>query len=576
MSAQATYLKPFTLGSGHTEKEVFRDDFPKIHENVKIDGVPVLSVTPPQRSFLRAFFEREVVVLGYFANKGWWIQAPNKDGKVFRIYFPCWSRRSFLAPMDRIWNHFSSRAFHIFKIREACGREKVLRDVKGKRYVLVRANEGYVPVRHGTDPDPRLRNWIGALPHVQIVYDSARFRHPAVEGIDYSSHGFRLYGKSWWPIQNGDYAPTYKRITFACDEDYDLQAQPDKRVEVAALAGVVLGVAIHAASVGASGVIIARAAARDLVRPPLDRAPIEFNPFQFAAENVPFLLQGANAGHQPAQQAAHLHIMQQERMRGAQKSRFEAQFETLELLKFQDSLDLGNELIQALMDRDFPKIERLFRENSKLLKVEHRGLVVIQAAIRKNHPAILLCLADGLISDDDRSGALLICTELKDLAGIQILTAGNVRILPEQLDAMVIMASRKGARLILTELLRKAINPDARGKALIEAVKADSLEMVENLLEGNPDLSDEHHGQAVVLCASKAQSLLRKLLEFRPVNQEVRGEALILAVRAGNLPNRRLLLENGPIFLEQRIQAERILLEHDAHRHQIQEAAIEL
>lgn len=576
MTAPAVYLKPFTSGNGHTEKEVFRDDFPRIIRDAKIDGVPFLKVSSPQQSFLRTFFEREMVVLGYFSSSGWWVQAPNKDGKVFHIYFPCWSRRSVLAPMDRIWNHLSSKALHIFKISDSCGREKLLRDSKGRRYVLVRANEGYVPVRHGTDPDPRLKNWISTTPNVRIVYDSARYRHPAIEGLDYSSHGFRLYGKSWWPILNGLYAPTYKRVKSACDENYDVEAQPNKRIEIAALAGIVLGVAIHAASVGASGVMIARAAARDLVRPPLDRAPIEFNPLQFAADNAPFVLQGANAGQQPAQQVVHLHMMQQDRMKGMQKSRFEAQFETLEILKYQDSLDLGNELIQSLIDQDSLRTERLFRENPQILKVEHRGLVVIQAAIRKNHAAIRLCLADGLISDEDRSGALLICTELKDLVGVQMLSVGDVRILPEQLDVMLIMASRKGARSILRELLRKAPNPDGRGKAVIEAVKSDSLDMVNDLLEGNPDVSDEHHGQAVVLAARKDLALLTRLLDFRPVNQEIRGEAVIEAVKAGNVPNRRHILEKGPILLEHRIQAERFLLEHRAHEQQIQEAAVEL
>lgn len=111
-------------------------------------------------------------------------------------------------------------------------------DRNGRAYLLVPANEGFVPVRHGTDPIcwqwlyPNKINSDGTIVP-NIVYDSNGMRHPACKGIDYSQHGFKLerYRDScgrttycWWPSKNGDFdaafSPTKLRITTPYYPDY--------------------------------------------------------------------------------------------------------------------------------------------------------------------------------------------------------------------------------------------------------------------------------------------------------------------------------------------------------------------
>ena len=146
-------------------------------------------------------------VIGYYqdsSSRASWTWAPNREGK---------------APVGESPPAYWGGSF--FPAREITGTDR-----EGRKYVLIRANEGCVPVRHPTDP--AVGNWLSPLQRTTtIVYSNSRYRWPSFEGIDYSLHGFRLYeGKSWWPITLGDFQPTLLRSREPYYPEYQTPVAP--------------------------------------------------------------------------------------------------------------------------------------------------------------------------------------------------------------------------------------------------------------------------------------------------------------------------------------------------------------
>ena len=78
---------------------------------------------------------------------------------------------------------------------------KVLKtnDERGRPYVLISVNDGYVPAR--LDADPELKDWATLASTIKVVFDEKCRPHPVCEEIDYEKHGFQLLrNRFWWPI----------------------------------------------------------------------------------------------------------------------------------------------------------------------------------------------------------------------------------------------------------------------------------------------------------------------------------------------------------------------------------------
>jgi len=88
---------------------------------------------------------------------------------------------------------------------------------EGVSYVMIPANGGFVPVRHGGDPTTGA--WLTPSPQAihAIVFDSHGWRHPAYPGVDYQAHGFQRV-RDWkrrvvfWPTQNGEFRPRPEEV----------------------------------------------------------------------------------------------------------------------------------------------------------------------------------------------------------------------------------------------------------------------------------------------------------------------------------------------------------------------------
>jgi len=86
------------------------------------------------------------------------------------------------------------------------------KDQRGQPFVMIPANGGFVPVKHGGDP--QLRNWLAPVGQAvyPIVFDRHGCRHPAYPRVNYAAHGFQEVrdwrGRTcWWPRGNGIFSP---------------------------------------------------------------------------------------------------------------------------------------------------------------------------------------------------------------------------------------------------------------------------------------------------------------------------------------------------------------------------------
>jgi len=91
------------------------------------------------------------------------------------------------------------------------------KSTQGVAYVIIRANGGYVPARHGGDP--LVGSWLAETPQPQfaIVFDADGHRHPSYPGLDYNQHGFvRLRDwrrrAVWWPKKSGLFTAIPKEL----------------------------------------------------------------------------------------------------------------------------------------------------------------------------------------------------------------------------------------------------------------------------------------------------------------------------------------------------------------------------
>jgi len=87
----------------------------------------------------------------------------------------------------------------------------------GRTFVMIPANQGYVPVRHGGDP--LTGDWLAPVAQNihKIVFDTHGWRHPSYPDVDYEKHGFQSV-RDWrgricfWPMRNGDFQERPDRV----------------------------------------------------------------------------------------------------------------------------------------------------------------------------------------------------------------------------------------------------------------------------------------------------------------------------------------------------------------------------
>ncbi|MDE3046398.1 MAG: hypothetical protein KGJ02_07125 [Verrucomicrobiota bacterium] len=461
-------------------------------EVVYRNNIKTFVLRPPQRSLLHQYFQKEEIPFAYAGAKNAWYPA---SLLVLNAHKSTLVYHSVIPNQTNLPEYTSSE------------------DRFGRKYLLAPVNRGgYVPVHHGTDPV--LSNWLALDSRIKIVYDSNSIRHPAMEGIDYAAHGFKLLNERiWWPLLNGKFKPIFKRIKEPYFEGYNHLFVPEKD-DAASLGRYIVGLGFVA------GNLPGGALAQQIVRPEVDHE----------------MLQNGRA---------------QERRR----VEVQLQRPILEALHQQDSFDFSEEIAQLLQSRGcFEKINSLFQENRDLqMLAEHRGKLVKQTVIFEATKELELILESGPISQEDRGQALLDSVERVNLAIIRILLSGNPFIPPEQYGQSVVRAAQLGATEILRFLLEKRVLPEAMGQAAIEAVERGAEGDLDLLLQSGP-VAIEKRGLAAISACRQILVILQKVLVTGPILQTHRGEATIESVKQGNWEHMRVLI-SAPISPEHRGKA---------------------
>lgn len=214
---------PRTIGSVLSE----------IHKSLQLkdeyfDNIPARTATIGNSS----------ITLGYYQGDRFysaWSYAPLQDGSVPAVEGPTFGSASFEICMGAEPRMEPTKHSHLLRPPRKQGASfdgrlhyQSSKDRTGRKYFVVPANNGGVPVRHPTDP--LCGNWISKQIAVKIIYDSNRCRWPGCETIDYSKHGFvpEGGGKVWWPIKNGPFDPSFDRVKDPC---YPLYQQVDVKSE---------------------------------------------------------------------------------------------------------------------------------------------------------------------------------------------------------------------------------------------------------------------------------------------------------------------------------------------------------
>ncbi|HSX11464.1 MAG TPA: hypothetical protein VLF94_07120 [Chlamydiales bacterium] len=519
--------------------EVLREIYGKSFDHIAAFAILVRSPGWFAQKFYavqeRGAAQEEEAILGYYTTEGYWIEAPNREGKVFQ-------ERVLHLIREHMWHLWGNlqiptegALFHEY----VCGNPRQIKDSNGRRFGFVRANGGYVPVRHGTDPDPRMTNWISTKSRVKTVYDETRTRHPAIEGIDYARHGFRLHGNSWWPINNGEaFIQTHKRVTLPCDEEYD-RGTPEKRIDWEALAGAIAGTALVLTGIGFAIPAYAGFLSANAI----------------LGDRLPSILAGAHQGGMAAQQMV-------PREKEPPKDKFTVQYETMHLLDFQDSVNLGDEIVQAMMRRDQAAVGRLLQENPEILFIEHRGSLAIYACILNAETALRALLDNKIIEKEERGQALVIAVENGNRPNVERLLAGNPPIDFGLSDKALIAAAKRGDPWILGRLLEFQHNPVELGNAVIEAVKQGSSENVNALLRTG-SLSKDQRSQALLEAIRlDREPIAITLIGDGPIRDQERGEALVAAVGKEHMELVHVLLGGGSVIREYREQAAVLAAQH--------------
>lgn len=456
-----------------------------------------LIVQPSRASAIRGFFKRDEVVFAYQGTKNVWYQTPmlvQDTGAQTIIY-----RSNF--PRDREPPEYTP-----------------FMDKKGRKFLLVQANGGYIPVRHGTDPV--LGNWLSPNSQVKIVYDSKGFRHPALD-IDYTIMGMKLFqGRIWWPRFSGPFKHSYKRIRTPYYEDFDQIAVPEQVNP-----------------------------ARVLFRPLLFLAAVKFRAPAAIAQGIGQQARralGHELGNAVAVQQAYgpeidRDAMEHQRAQEFRRQEFHLQKNVLDALNEQESQDFSEEIARALqVNSPFEEIQALFQHHAYLL-AEHRGFLAKKAASFGKTEELGLILASGEIPQADRGQLLVDSVGKGSIEQVRFILGRGHLIPDEPYSQAVVLAAKFGSSEILQLLLVRNILDAARGQAAVEAVARGSEQDLDLLLRSGP-LPIEKRGEACIAASRQAQSILEKVLSTGPLLIEHRGEAVIESVKLGKFGHMRLLL----------------------------------
>ncbi len=452
------------------------------------DQLKVLVVRPSERSILRKYFGRGEIIFAYATSKDVWYPAPNllqNPGQGTAIYFSECPRK--YDPDEPRWIPSEDR--------------------RGRKYLLVPAfKSSYVPVCQGTDP--ALGNWLAADSQIKTVYDAYCYRHPAMDGVDYAAHGFKLLqGRIWWPVTNGNFKATFHRIRDPYFEGYrHLFVPEDERAEELNRLGI--------AAAGAAG-----AAAGGM-----------------AAAGV-----AANMAHlaiRPDYEAIRVARAQDRRDREIAKQK-----PVIEALNLQDSSDLTDEIITAIQTQaPLETIQDLIRSYPEIhLYPEHRGKAAIKAAIFRKTAYLELILNTGPIFAEARGAAVIEAANQGDIPTLEILMRGNGAIPDEAYGQAVIRGAKFDNPELLELLLRREALPQDRGQAVVDAVARGSTRTVLTILASG-SISTEKRGEAAIAACSKELNLLQALLNHGPILKDDRGKAVIEASLHGKTEHAKLLL----------------------------------
>lgn len=474
------------------------------------DSIRMYWVTHTENSPLRAHYSQPFSVVAYkareptFFTSGMMLPAPNRNGNVIHINSDKVGRIFFLSNIPLSVPHEMHHCV----------------DRTERKFILVPANDGFVPVRHGTDP--QCDNWLSTASLVRTVYDKNRVRHPACN-IDYKEHGFTLKGKVWWPIKNGPFVPSFKRIREPYVPDYEQVLTSQERDSWNLITVAAGGLGALAGALAVPGAVI------------------------------PEVI--LNAAEVSTGARALTSLFQNALKEDPKKVEAQAQILTMRLLDAQDSEDLSNKIIEAV-DQNLPlaTVQALLTDNEEIiLFVEHRGKAAIKAAAFGMTQMLKLLLDSGPITVEDRAEAVKIAVEHMHDGTVETLLENNAAVPSELLGPSVIAAAIHQSPLCLEKLLKgRNILQDDRGQAVIAAAEHGHEQNMDLLLQNNAQISVEHRGLAVIKSCWGKTTNLQKLLNNGSITREARGAAVMEAVKEECKGHLDLLLTNQVIPLNVR------------------------
>jgi len=339
--------------------------------------------------------DRSTIILGYAKEDSaltYWSYAPFKDGRVLQI-----DGLHFLSLFSGyMWREKPPIRLELFETsyRDQASEKNGVRlydwgkDRTGRLYILIPANGGWVPVRHGTDPS--CGNWLSKTTLTKIIYDSHRVRWPGCEGIDYRKHGFIPQdenNKTWWPIGNGSYRPSFDRLKDPYYPQHHQLNRESSRVWLiaqAALAAVAIHFGYRATLAAAKAADAYRAAHPEDYRLAPGHDVMNLNgvangvnlAFQGVQLLAPAALHEARANEQNQARAVREYVTQKE---------------VLETLEQQDAYDRGEEVVKAVAVADVTLVNELLQGGP--IPREPRYQAIILAA-SSGYPNTLRALID--------------------------------------------------------------------------------------------------------------------------------------------------------------------------------------
>ncbi|MDE3045701.1 MAG: hypothetical protein KGJ02_03560 [Verrucomicrobiota bacterium] len=352
-------------------------------DQVYIGDIPTINATKNGETFLIGYLSKDQ---GFSS----WSFAPLQNGTVpqmdgnslYRAFFHFWKNKPqvkgdglFAGPVDQ-GRQDNGVNFYGFG-----------QDRKGRNYFLIHANDGWVPVRHPTDPT--CGNWLSKMTLTKIIYDSGRMRWPGCEYIDYRKHGFVSMGenhKIWWPIKNGAFVPSFLRISEPYYADYRKLGEEDSKTWRVAQFALAMGLAYmgyrgtqQAASAAIAVLQSFQATTANLGPNEMERVAnllqgtANLNRYEAfmnglgAAGNGIQMLGMLNRGGNPE-----LQRLRAEKECATQK-------DVLTTLEMQDLYDRGEEVVKAVEVGNLPLVQELLNDQPIPPELRYQAIVVASA-----------------------------------------------------------------------------------------------------------------------------------------------------------------------------------------------------